>query len=360
VAAGTIAVTVVLGTLMAFDYHSRLLRRTSPEIWGKLDRGAHEWMRRVGSAFSAPTGPRVLKVRFQARPTGTVETFWRANDGRADERVVVEHIGEQLIRFGYRRGDGATRWGVPLKWKQGHTHTVEVQLPSLYGRAGESWWGQVQARLAFRERTAVAVWFSGGRALSLLAEPWGDGIAAGGAVGADFSGEVRKLYPRWFRFDEVETGWFAEPHAPRGGTLRMEVWPAPGMDAQGEPLFAVGAHYRSTIVVMREVEGGYRIVYDNYDTSITESELLPKKAGGYTVELELPNFRPEKYGVEHTGDVVIRVDGREVLRTRQVAFEFPWGAEAIASNPFGTTCGPEFRGWVREVRFVRPTAPSTP
>ncbi len=359
VAAGAIAATLVLGALMAFDYHSRLLRRTSPEIWAKLDRGTHEWVRRIGGVLAEPTGPRVLKVRFQARPAGTVETFWQASDGRADERVLVGHIGEQLIRFGYRRGSDPVRWGVPLKWKSGHTHTVEVQVPSLYGPARDGWWGRVQGRLAFRERTAVAVWFSGGRALSTIAEPWAPDIRPGGAVGTDFSGEVRKLYPRWFRFDEVQTGWFAEPHAPRGGTLRMEVWPAPGMDELGEPLFAVGAHYRSTIVVMREVEGGYRFNYDNYGVSITQSELVPKKAGGYVVELELPNFRPEKYGVEHTGDVVIRVDGREVLRTRQVAFEFPWGAESIASNPFGTTCGPEFRGWVREVRFVRPAAPPT-
>ncbi len=359
-AVAAVATTVVLGCLMAFDYHGRLLRRTSPEIWTKLDRGTHDWVRRIGGLVSEPRGPRVLKVRFRVRPVGTVETIWQGADRQVDERVLVEHIGEQKIRFGYRRGTGAERWSVPLAWKPGHTHTVELQVPSLYGPVRAGWWGRVEARLAFRERTAVAIWFSGGRALSAIVEPLGPEVATGGAVGADFSGEVRNSYTRWFRFDEVQTGAFAEPHAPRGGTLRMEVWPAPGMDELGEPLFAAGAHYRSTIVVLREVDGGYRINYDNYGVSITQSDLVPKKAGGYLIELELPNFRPEKYGVEHTGDVVIRVDGREVLRTRQVAFDFPWGEESIASNPFGTTCGPEFRGWVRDVRFVRPAAATVP
>lgn len=348
------AITVTMGALMAFDYHGRMMGQTSPQVWRTVHRGPHQALIHVGRWMGHDVGPRVLKVRFKSQPTGTVETFWRATDARADERILIEHIGERLIRFGYARGSDPVQWGRPLRWEVNHTHTVEIQVPSLYGAPPRDWWGQAQHPLAFRERTAVTVRFSGGLALGQVVAPWGPEIIGGGAMGSDFSGEVRNQFSRAFGFDELPTAVFAEPHARRGGTLQMRVLPAPGMGERGEPLFAVGAHYRSSIVVMREVPDGYRFNYDNYDVAIVESAVVPRSARGYLVEIELPNFRPESYGVENTGDVVIRVDGREVLRTRQVAFEFPWGTESIGFNPFGTTCAPEFRGWVLDVRFVPP------
>jgi hypothetical protein len=124
------------------------------------------------------------------------------------------------------------------------------------------------------------------------------------------------------------------------------------LEELGEPLLAVGARYRSSMVPRREVPGGDRFNHDNYDMANVESAVVPPSPPGYLVEIQRLNFRPGQFRVEHTGDVVIRADGREVLRTRQVAFEFPWGAEAIGRNPFGTTCAAEFRCWLLDVRFV--------
>jgi hypothetical protein len=123
---------------------------------------------------------------------------------------------------------------------------------------------------------------------------------------------------------------------------------------EGEPLFAAGAHYRSSILFVRAAEGGgVKFVYENYATCVVESEVVQPAREGNVIEIELPVFAPEKFGREATGDVLVRVDGREVMRTRQVCFEFGWGDEAIGANPFGTTCGPQFRGWLQDVQWVR-------
>jgi len=57
--------------------------------------------------------------------------------------------------------------------------------------------------------------------------------------------------------------------------------------------------------------------------------------------------------VEATGEVIVRLDGKEVMRTWQVAYPFPWGHERIGENPFGTTCAVRFRGWITDARWVR-------
>jgi hypothetical protein len=71
------------------------------------------------------------------------------------------------------------------------------------------------------------------------------------------------------------------------------------------------------------------------------------------VEIEMASFLPDAYGIEATGDVVVRLDGREMMRTRQVAYPFPWGDERIGHNPFGTTCAAYFRGWIYDARWMR-------
>ncbi len=243
-------------------------------------------------------------------------------------------------------------WGRPLRWETDHTHTVSVQVPSLYERAPTGWWRTLTSRQAFRERTAVAVWFSGGRALARVVAPWPGNREAGGAVGKDFSGEVRKIASRRFRADEIEAGGWAAPEAKRGGVLRMHVVLPEHLHEEGEPLFAGGAHFRSSIVFVQGTGDGRAVfVYENYGGATVKSEPVLPGRNGNVVEIELPTFRRAAYGVEHTDDVVIRVDGREILRTRQVSYPFDWGNEALGWNPFGTTCAAVFRGWLLDITW---------
>lgn len=343
--------TVIVGVLVSLDYHGRSVQVTSPLRWRELSRSNHQRVASLGLKLGALEGPRVLKVRFTPKPPGTIETFWQAADARAAERITVEHIGERLIRFGYARGDEAVVWGRPLKWEQSHTHTVSVQVPSLYPRAGDGWWSAARRTQEFRERTGVAVWFSGGRALAAVVEPWPPDIVPGGTVGADFSGEVRGETHRLFREDELPFG-LKDPHARRGGVLRMRVVFADRMGEKGEPIFAAGAHYRSSIVFAEPADGGVKIVFENYALPRVGSAVFRPNPRGHVLELEMASFRPEAFGLEATGDLIVRLDGREILRSRQIAYPFSWGDERLGWNPFGTTCESEFRGWI-EAEWVQ-------
>jgi hypothetical protein len=106
VGAGAIAAcgaTVAVGAMVSFDYHGRSLRTASPVAWAAMKRVTQGALGDLGHALGKIEGPRVLKVRFKARPAGTVETFWAPGDARARERILVEHTGDHLIRFGYER-----------------------------------------------------------------------------------------------------------------------------------------------------------------------------------------------------------------------------------------------------------------
>ncbi len=352
-AGAAVAVTAVIGVLMSFDYHSRTLRTTSPLVWQALNGRAETGLTWVGQKLDLLDGPQVLKVRWRQQPAGTVENVWEPADPRADERVVVEHIGERLIRFGYARGAGAVRWGRPLKWENNHTHTVEIQVPSLHRAGRTDLWGRLRERTEFRRRTSVAVWFSGGRALDAIVPPWPADLQAGGRIAPGFSGEVRARTTRAFRADEVPSG-LVEEFAKRGGVLRFRVVFPEKLQEEGEPLFAAGAHYRSNILFVEKWGDGIRFSYENYTFPRVNSEPFKPNPAGHWFELEMASFRPEAFGVEGTGDVVVRLDGKEMIRTRQDAYPFPWGHERIGWNPFGTTCAVEFRGWIYEARWIQP------
>ncbi len=349
--AGAIA-SFVLGVLVSFDYHGRMLSRGNPELWSRLERAGHATLAGVGLWLGEFTGPRVLKVRFQPRPAGTIETFWRAGDARADERIMVEHLGGRELRFGYARGDAPVRWGRRLTWELGHTHTVEVQLPSLYGPPRRTMRGLRSAE-EFRERSCAVVWFSGGRALAEIVLPHALDLAPGGAVGMDFSGELRSAGVRLFREDEFA----ARPGVtdPRGGTLRLRLVLPAALAPEGEPLFAAGALYGSDMVFVRGAAGGAtEFRFEHFGAPHVVSASVPlAPLAEHTIEITLPSFAlGENFSRAGTGDVSVRVNGTEALRGRSDCYGFAAGEEAVGRNPFGTTCAREFRGWLLEARWM--------
>ena len=345
-------VTVVVGMLVAFDYHGRSMRQLWSDDWQRLAARTEGWLAEGGRLAGAVDGPEVLKVRFSQRPTGSVEIFWRPADERIPHRILVEHIGERLIRFGVAAEAAPVVWGRPLKWDPGHTHTVTVQSPALYRPGGHRWARGARRMEEFRERTGVAVWFSGGRAVQTVVGEVPGSHQAGGVIGTDFSGEVRDRFSRLFRRDELAHG-LAEDQAPRGGTLRMRIVLPPAMRPEGEPVFAAGAHYRSNILFVEPAPGGVKFTYERYTFPRVSSPVIAVNPGGHQIEFSLPSFNPAAYGHEASGDAVLRIDGVEVFRTPTVGYEFPWGHERVGGNPFGHTTGERFRGWLLEVGWIR-------
>jgi hypothetical protein len=351
-----VVVTLALGVIVSLDYHGRQLGRTNRPTWARWENATRAALGELGRVCGQFQGPRVLKVRFKSRPVGTVETFWRASDPRAEERILVEHIGDQLLRFGYLRGADRTNlaWGRPLRWESDHTHTVEVQLPSLY-RPSRGRLSGLRRAEEFRERSGVAVWFSGGRALATVTQPWPEDVAAGGAIGTDFSGEVRSQRERLFRDDEVFDPVALSPEPPRGGVLRLRVFLPTSLLPEGEPLFALGEHYASDILFLRPAEGGFRVAFEHFGMPPVESPVLPLIGGEHLLEVVLPSCRrgEAEFGAQSTGEVAVRFGGATVLRApQQMCYGFSPGSEVVGRNPFGTTCGTAFRGWLLEARWL--------
>lgn len=350
VLAATMA-TVAIGVLVSFDYHGRTMSRDAPALWARLERASHVALSRFALWTGQISGPRVLKVRFTPQPLGAVETFWQSADPRAGERILVEHVGPREVRFGYARGDTAVRWGRRLTWERDHWHTVELQLPSLYGPPGGGWRGLRQAE-EFRERSSVAVWFSGGRALGEIVAPVAPGFAPGGAIGADFSGEAHAAGRRVFRPDELPAAdGLGEP---RGGTLRLDVVLPSALAPEGEPLFATGALYGSDLVFVRDAGAGeVTFVFEHFGAPMLASRpvhLAPWRR--HIVEIDLPSCAADAtFSHAATGDAIVCVDGVEVLRGRTDCFGFAAGNECAGRNPFGTTCAREFRGWLLDARW---------
>jgi hypothetical protein len=131
------------------------------------------------------------------------------------------------------------------------------------------------------------------------------------------------------------------------------VWPDV-LAPTGEPLFASGLHYGSDIVFARPAGGGFKLVFEHHGAPPVESAVLPRTPGPARVEIRLPSCErgEESFGRYASGDVIVRLDGAEVVRTRQACTGFEPGSEAIGRNPFGTTCAPEFRGWILDAQWL--------
>lgn len=478
---------VPMGVLVRLNYHGNALSRDNPIVWEKMERTCHDLFSRVGLWVGKFDGPRVLKVRFKPQPAGTTETLWRANDARGGERIMVEHLTAREVRFGFARGEAPVRWGRRVTWTLDHTHTIELQLPSLYRPAVA---GGLRHAVALRERSSVVVWFSGGRVMGEIVTPLPADTQPGGMVGADFSGEVRRNTVRLYRDDElplnsnaawvvagplpapdaarvplVTSGrrgrgdafslewvrpgvgrimfdssgaapsfspefplpaagrvtveiehaairpWFAnegdeqpiavwvggrlawetrvrmhacrpdevflarnevgatscarsaadwaaaEPFPRRdNGTLRLRLAVPGPVERGGEPLIVLGAHYGSDLVALRGTgtENEVQFIFEHFGAPARESpriRLAPDRV--HTVEITLPSFNLEKFGLAARGDVTIVVNGEEVLRLTSDAYEFSPVVGRIGRNRYGgESCGPAFRGWIIDARWM--------
>lgn len=116
---------------------------------------------------------------------------------------------------------------------------------------------------------------------------------------------------------------------------------------------ALGTHDRATLVVVRPRDGGVVIAVEVPPALRLESPVLAVGGGRHAMEVLLPGFRPGEFGAAATGDVVVRWDGREILRGAHAAAAFAPESLRLGENPFGTVCEGEFSGWIAAARWER-------
>jgi hypothetical protein len=119
--------TVVLGVLISFDYNARVFVRDSPVAAARIQRVYHNLAEGIMRPFSGYPGPRRFSVTFRDQPRGTVTDLWHTSS----ERVVIEHLGPGLIRFGYRPVHGFGRWSREQRFVPGRASSLVLQLPSF-------------------------------------------------------------------------------------------------------------------------------------------------------------------------------------------------------------------------------------
>lgn len=328
--------TVPMGVLVSLNYHGNALSRDNPVLWGKMEQACHDTLSRLGMSAGVYDGPRVLKIRFKPQPVGTTETVWRANDAPANERILVEHLSASEVRFGYVRGETPVRWGRRVTWKPGHTHTVELQLPSLYRPAGG---GGLRHAVAWRERSSVAVRFSGGRVMGAIVAPLPPDTKPGGVVGGDFSGDVRRNYARPFRDDELPLDEAA-------------VWavagPVPAAGAPRVPLVSAGRMGRGDAFSLECVRPGVgRVMFDSAGAPPIFSPEFPLPAAGpVAVEIEHAPVWPWSANEGEEQPLAVWVAGRLGWETRVRMHESRPEEVFLARNEVGaTSCAPTVAGW---------------
>jgi len=345
--------SAISGFLLMFDYNTRFVEFSSPALAQRCESIGRGLFEKAFLKAGLVSGPRVAKVRFNERPTGTVETFWQSDSPQPKERIIVEHLGQRQIRFGYLGAGSDVVWGRELTWVKDHTHTVELQLPTLYGD-DPAWLRGFAEWSEFRERSCAVVRFSGDLALATIVEPMGRNATPGGFVPESFSGSIRSIAKRPFGEGEMLPAAMTAP-VPRGlpgGSLFLVVRLPLQIAAEGEPLFAGGARGSCDMVFLREV--GHKILFefDHYGGAHRETagwELDRRTT--HQIAIALPSFDAGAFGHDRIGDVSVSVDSLEVMRFRTECYGFDPNLIGIGRNPFGTTCGKEFRGWILDARW---------
>jgi len=146
----------------------------------------------------------------------------------------------------------------------------------------------------------------------------------------------------------------AEPGWPRGGTLHLRVILPDPLAPEGEPLFATGVLYGSDLVVVRDAGAGAVVFHFEHHgaPALVTMPLRLDPRLEHRIEITLPSCTTGAYSSSARGEVILRVNGGEVLRGRSECNAFGAGSELIGRNPFDIGSARDFRGWILDARWV--------
>jgi hypothetical protein len=148
--------------------------------------------------------------------------------------------------------------------------------------------------------------------------------------------------------------------AEKGGVLRLRLVLPKELSSPGEPLVSLRARGAGDLLGVRADAGGrVRFLFDHWGAPLVESAPVAMKPGRvYVVDIELPSLASATYGQLGRGELLVHLDGRQVLRATTECAGFQEQGFDIGRNPLGgTTFGASFTGTLLEWRWLKTRSP---
>jgi len=343
-------ISVVLGVLLSFDYHSRVMRTTDRATWARLSTLTGQALDRLAIWAGASQGPAIFRVRFSSQPAGTLETLLRIGSPPAAERVLVEHLPGRQLRLGWQRGGEAALWGRAVDCDPGRAHEVTVQSGALYPPAEPGAATAFRATAAFRERTGVALWIDGQPVLSAITEAVPSGAASGTMAHAEFKGTLRRLGTRVFAAQDL---------LQKAAANWMLAGPLPPEAGPGIPLLSWGRKGAGdTLILRRTRSAAARLAYDHEGAPERLSPEFPvDPIRALTIEVEHEPRWPWAEPAPVRRPLVVWADARIVWQEQVPASACDTDEVVVGRNQAGAAdCAAAATGW----RTVPPPPTSRP
>jgi len=146
------------------------------------------------------------------------------------------------------------------------------------------------------------------------------------------------------------------PGAKPGGILVMRLC-LPDLPAgMAEPLLVLGRTNAADVLALRHVGGErWQLIFDHWAHPLREGPIVALNRGGWhEFRISVPSCRFDAFGRETAGEVVVCVNGGEMLRVTSSLYAFGRNEVDMGRNKIGaTTCRPNYSGWILQTEWSR-------
>jgi hypothetical protein len=273
-------------------------------------------------------GPVELKVVFPTGMDGANESLVVTGAAGRTDCLFVHYAGPDAVQFGFDHAGSALLIGDPVALRPGGTHTLRIDLGSLYPPVGHPYFDAVNPAQAGLLPRTLAVTLDGEVVLHRLAE-FNDAVAAepylgsaGGRPGCPPPFRGRILSSR--RIPNAVVGPLAAAGGVAGPMLLELVFPA-FVGVRSEPLLSTGVSSRGDLVFVHYL--GPRSVafgFDHWSRGGPVSGPCPiDPSAVQSVEIDTSAINPK-----NPGQLRLRLNGQVIFD--QPAPAYPCSADTVS------------------------------
>lgn len=173
------------------------LGRTLPERAPALAERISGALSYIESACDALTGKRFgpleAEIRFPLPASPHVETLFRLGLPPTEDRVLVEYLSDQRVRFGVSGGGSPTVWGRSQRIAAGQVSRIRFEIGAFYPHLGHRFYARTSYAQASALRHQVRIDLDGNPVLQTYGRFYDDGRRAPRAFDPEFSGNTVSL-----------------------------------------------------------------------------------------------------------------------------------------------------------------------